>query len=95
MTPRSACVFCPFKSPEEWERTSQTEQDWNRAVQIDGALRTQGTVANRGMVAEMYVHRSCKPLTEVDLKADADRARDRKSLPLFEQLGCGDGLCGV
>jgi hypothetical protein len=94
-TPRSACVFCPFKSPEEWERTRSSPADWKRAVEVDSGLREQGSVANRGMVAELFVHRSCQPLSEVDIAKEAGRARERKSLPLFEQLGCGDGMCGV
>jgi hypothetical protein len=94
-TPRSACVFCPFKSPEEWERTRQTLVDWARAVEVDAGLRTEGAAANRGMTAELFVHRQCVPLPMVNLEKDLAKARDRRSMPLFEQEGCGDGLCGV
>jgi hypothetical protein len=94
-TPRSACVFCPFKSPEEWETTKKNPKDWKRAVEVDDGLRQLGSVANRGLVAELFVHRSCKPLPEVDIQSEADRARGRRSLPLFAALACEDGVCGV
>ena len=65
--PRSACVFCPYKSDAEWQRLKDTDPaGWDRAVEVDVALRTTGSVANRDMRRSMYVHRSCKPLGEVE-----------------------------
>ena len=65
--PRSACVFCPYKSDAEWQRLKDTDPaGWDRAVEVDAALRTTGSVANRDMRCSMYVHRSCKPLGEVE-----------------------------
>ena len=64
--PRSACVFCPFKSDREWQRLKDDDPvGWARAVEVDAALRTSGAVANRDMKRPMYVHRSCQPLGEV------------------------------
>ena len=41
--PRSACVFCPYRTNKEWLRLKQTDPDgWRRAVEIDHALRTEG-----------------------------------------------------
>lgn len=94
-TPRSACVFCPFKSAEEWERTRQSPSDWARAVEVDAGLRQENSVANRGLVASLYVHRQCVPLPLVDFDKDLAKLKERRSMPLFEQSGCGDGLCGV
>jgi hypothetical protein len=66
--PRSACVFCPFHSDAEWLRIKRDDpKGWARAIEIDTALRTTGTVANRDMRQTMYLHRSYKPLAEVDL----------------------------
>jgi hypothetical protein len=66
--PRSACVFCPFKADREWLRLKRDDAaGWARAVEIDTALRTPGSVANRDMRQTMYLHRSCRPLAEVDL----------------------------
>jgi hypothetical protein len=66
--PRSACVFCPYHKDSEWLRIKRDDPEgWARAVEIDTALRTSGAVANRGMRQTMYLHRTCKPLAEVDL----------------------------
>ena len=62
--PRSACVFCPFKSDEEWRRLKADDPTgWERAVHIDKVCRT-GT----GLDAHRYLHKSCQPLDEVDLR---------------------------
>jgi len=89
--PRSACVFCPFHTDAEWKRLKDAGgPDWQRAVEIDHAFRTTGTVANRQMDQVMYVHRSCKPIDEVDFKP--------KTNVKEQQLGFGiecEGVCGV
>jgi hypothetical protein len=94
-TPRSACVFCPFKRDTEWLITKSHPKDWARAVEIDRALRPQGTVANRGLTQALYLHRQCIPLEMVDLEAGAAREREKQALPLFTVYGCGEGMCGV
>ena len=66
--PRSACVFCPFKSNVEWRHLRDSDPaGWARAVEVDEALRRPGTVANRSLEQSIYLHRSCLPLVDVDL----------------------------
>ena len=73
--PRSACVFCPYKSNNEWLLLRQNDSDgWNRAVQIDNALRAEGTVWNKNFNEKLYLHKSCRPLSEVHL-TDDDRGQ--------------------
>lgn len=84
--PRSACVFCPFKKTEEWVDLKLNDPaGWKRAVEVDATLRKAGVVANRNMEKELYIHRSCMPLDQVDFK--------EKDLGLFE-LEC-EGGCGL
>lgn len=65
--PRSACVFCPYHDNEEWAAIkSRNGVDWARAVELDRALRTPGMVVNRGLREPLFLHRSCRPLEEVD-----------------------------
>lgn len=89
--PRSACVFCPFHDDAEWQRLKDGDPaDWDRAVEIDVALRTVGSVANRSMNQDMFLHRSCQPLTQITFRP--------RSNPKEMQLGFGvecDGVCGV
>jgi hypothetical protein len=68
-TPRSACVFCPYKQNSEWRRLKEEDPDgWARALEIDAGLRRPGAVVNRKMNRILYLHRSCVPLAEVDLR---------------------------
>ncbi len=43
-----------------------------RAVEVDEALRRPGTVANRSLEHAIYLHRSCLPQVEVDLRGRDD-----------------------
>ena len=89
--PRSACVFCPFKSDAEWRRLKADDpKGWERAVHIDKVCRT-GT----GLDAHRFLHKTCVPLDQVDL-----RPADEKSgqTNMFSHLrGFQDeceGYCG-
>src|SRR5690606_6055011 len=63
--PRSACVFCPFHSDEEWARLKAYEpREFERAVRFDKELRRlaamqTGTAASPG---DLYLHQSLRPL---------------------------------
>lgn len=94
-TPRSACVFCPYKSAEEWLRTKSQPAEWARAVAIDNAIREPGRVVNRNMDLSLYLHRQCIPLEMVDLESQAEKEREKKRRPLWDVLDCGEGMCGV
>lgn len=86
--PRSACVFCPYRSNSEWLYLRNTDPEgWQRAVEIDHLLREEGTIANRRMNNKLYLHRTCIPLDMVDL---------RKGKSLYKPLTneC-QGMCGV
>ncbi len=64
------------------------DQDaWDDAVHVDQAIRAGGTL--RGMRAEQFMHRSCKPLDQVDFRT----LEDMGQLNLF--LNECEGLCGV
>jgi hypothetical protein len=90
--PRSACVFCPFKSNAEWRRLRYTDpQGWARAIEIDDALRIPGNVVNRGLDQKLYIHRECIRLRSIDLDG-----KDRRQLlldPTWDDE-CA-GMCGV
>jgi len=66
--PRSACVFCPYKSNREWRALKEHDpKGWSRAVEIDDALRREGVVLQRKVDADLFIHRSCKPLADANL----------------------------
>ena len=85
--PRSACVFCPFKRDAEWQRLKEAGgPDWDRAVEIDHALRDPALNAGNGMHRRLFLHASCKPLELVDFKAQ------QQFSGFVEEC---EGMCGV
>lgn len=85
-TPRSACVYCPFHSDAEWMRVRSIPEDWALALKVDAGLRVDGAIVNRNMDAQMFAHRSCKPLGEVEF-------RHERQFNMFT-TEC-EGMCGV
>jgi len=81
--PRSACIGCPFHSNAEWRAIRTNAEEWADAISFDAAIRHQN-----GLRSEAYLHRSCTPLAEADLK-EPDPAQG--SLWSNECLG----MCGV
>lgn len=79
--PKSACIGCPFHSNEQWLALSPDE--FAEAVEIDRAIR--GSRAK----GELFLHRQCVPLDQVDWST----AEDRGQLNLF--LNECEGMCGV
>lgn len=89
---RSACVQCPFHTDDEWLNIKSVPLDWERAVRIDNSMREEGVVFNRNLRQQFFLHRSCKPLVQIDLKpSDDPRARQTTLNFAGECLG----MCGV
>lgn len=66
--PKSSCIGCPFHSDAFWRDMQINDPDsFADAVAVDHALRANGKV--RGMDRQEYMHRSCKPLGEIDFEA--------------------------
>ena len=81
--PRSACVFCPYHNDKEWKRLKTEEPDeFEKAVQFEKA-NTQN------FASTPFLHRSCKPLSEVDFSTEEERGQ----LNMFNNE-C-EGMCGV
>jgi hypothetical protein len=75
VAPKSSCVDCAFQSDEQWlDRQINAPPDFAEACAIDVALRSDANVARfRG---RLFLHRSCRPLGEIDFAAlVADRSR--------------------
>lgn len=83
--PRSACIFCPYKSNAEWRRLS--ERDFQAAVTFERDF--QAANVGGSMVGKPFLHRSMKPLDQVDLSTEEERGQ----LDMFNNE-C-EGLCGV
>lgn len=86
--PKSACIYCPYQSNDQWrDKRDNQPAVFAEAIAIDRKLREPDQIARfRG---ELFAHRDCVPLDEVDLST----AEDRGQLNLFNHE-C-EGMCGV
>lgn len=84
--PKSACVYCPYHSDLEWLKIRAVPEDWALAVKVDTAIRKPGNIVNRNMEAQLFAHRSCVPLDQVQFKHE-------RQLNMF--AGECEGMCGV
>jgi len=90
-TPKSACVFCPYRRDEEWRwLKEQHPTEFQRAVDFDTHIR-----AHRldHLTADPYVHKSLKPLGEVVFgwtRKDTENAQLN-----FDGLSCSPFACAA
>jgi hypothetical protein len=86
-TPRSACVFCPYRRDAEWMKLRETDpQGFQRAVDIDKAIRRPGAVMASRLEGKLYLHDSRRPLDEIEFKHE-------RQFNLFN-IEC-EGMCGL
>jgi len=79
--PKSACIFCPYHSDAEWRDIKDNAPDeWREVVSLDGIIRQ-----NPSSPYQEYMHRSLKPLEDVDFSTDEERGQQN----LFCEAGCG------
>jgi len=92
ITPRSACTFCPYRSDAEWKRMRDDDpESFADAVQVDLDIRDKAFRAANCFDDQMWLHRSCTPLGEVDF----DRWKDAKGQSLFSFSAECEGMCGI
>lgn len=75
--PKSACIGCPFRSKFGWSTLTPAER--RDAIEVDAAIRHLPQ-----MSGSTYLHRDCRPLSEIDLRSPHERG----------QLSVLDGECG-
>ena len=67
----SRCVFCPYQRNHHFREIKQHDPaGFARAIEVDRAVRAEGSIANTDMREIMYAHRSCVPLSEAKLDGD-------------------------
>jgi len=90
--PKSACIGCPFHGDDQWRDLRSRPAEWADAVAFDKAVRTpeaQRSKTQAFMDNPVYLHRSLRPLDQVDLSTEEDHGQ----LNLF--VNECEGLCGV
>lgn len=88
--PRSACYYCPFHSNKEWRRLRNEEPlFFKKAILFDQQIRELSKL-DRAMEMEAYLHRSCKPLGEIDFDNDEDKGQET-----WDFMSECEGMCGT
>lgn len=83
--PKSACIGCPYTDNRRWREMKDNRPDeWADAVAFDASIRTLPRITG-----EAFVHRTLKPLPEVDLSTMEDHGQ----MDAFTEE-C-EGMCGV
>lgn len=85
----AACVFCPYHNDREWLRLKNEEPiEFARAVAFEARLRPVVAAATSLRATDAFLHRSMRPLAEVDFGTP-----DTPQADLFGNE-C-EGMCGV
>jgi len=88
--PRSACMYCPFHSDDEWRRLRDEEPEaFEASIKFEKDLQyaKSQTDTQRGVP---FLHQSLVPLDEVDFSTDIDRGQQ-----VFDFQAECSGMCGV
>ena len=83
---KSACIVCPYHNDAYWHfMKTERPSEFADAVDFDKQVRN----ISRKEDEQLYAHRSCKPLDEVEF----NKKEDDKQLDMFNNE-C-EGMCGV
>jgi len=89
--PRSACYYCPFHSDNEWRRLRDDDpNEFAKAIRFDEEMRAAYKKYDKRMKMEIYLHNSCKPLSEINFDNDQDKGQG-----VWDFMSECDGMCGV
>lgn len=80
--PKSSCLGCPYHSDIQWNEIKKVPEEWADVVAIDRIIREP----KRNMREKQYMHRSCKPIDEVEFV-------NEKQIDMF--INECEGMCGV
>ena len=91
---RSSCTICPYHSNEAWREIKACPEAWEQAVESERRFQEEGRFisaagSEKGLLRGVpYLHRSRKPLDEVDFSEEHDN-----QLSLW--TGECEGMCGL
>jgi hypothetical protein len=95
--PRSACYFCPYKSDNEWRRLRNEEPlEWQKAIDFEWQLQ-QRAIKATAIKGTPFLHKSCVPLGEVDLRTPKEKGQEDLFDERFDSQFNNEceGMCGV
>ena len=83
--PRSACTFCPYRSPKELLHLKETQpEDWKEVIQFDQLIRVPPPSSK---VKELlYLHEDCLPIEEINFSDKVNQNNFNNEC---------EGMCGL
>lgn len=88
--PRSACYYCPFHNNEDWRELKNKEpEEFKKAIEFDYKIREIFLKYDK-MKMPVYLHRTCKPLDQVDFDTDEEKGQ----MTWDFKAEC-EGMCGI
>ena len=89
--PRSACYYCPFHSDDEWRKLRNSSPElFKKAIDFDKQLRKVHKNHNKRLKMDVFLHKSCEPLDEIDFDSD-----EEKGQLTWDFMAECEGMCGV
>jgi hypothetical protein len=83
--PKSSCLGCPFHNDELWRDIKiDSPEEFEETCKVDDAIRDMPKSNH-----QQFMHRSCKPLRDVDLRTMEEMGQ----LNFFDDE-C-EGMCGL
>ncbi|MGW5646203.1 hypothetical protein ACWEV3_40340 [Saccharopolyspora sp. NPDC003752] len=100
-TVKSSCLGCPFHGNAGWRWIRDHDPDgWREAVEFDKAIRNgypHATEQGQPLHGQYFLHRSCRPLDQVDLDQPAMTTRHSRLVAVpdedDEPDGCSPWSC--
>ena len=87
---KSSCRICPFHDDRHFrDMRDNYPSDWQHVIDFDRYLRSGDSRFTATALGDLYLHRKCIPLEDVDLSTPQDRGQ----LEMFDE--CDEGYCYV
>jgi len=87
---KSSCRICPYHNDDHfrWMKDYRPD-DWKHVVEFDDFLRNGNGKITTSARGELFLHKSCVPMSEVDLSNQQDKGQ----LEMFDV--CDEGYCFI
>lgn len=99
---RSACTFCPYRSNADWAEMRENDpESFSDACRVDEALRKNSELRPGCLSGVPFVHRSMRPLREVNFELAANDRGIPEQDATGELMGVNasetecEGMCGL
>lgn len=67
--PKSSCIGCPYHDKQCWQEVYSDKEEWEDAIMVDNFIRYGHPRY------QQFLHRSGKPLEEIDLRTPEDKGQ--------------------